>query len=192
MHGGLVLSTLDERGSDRSERWLTRKHRGDIPNGEIGHRRPRLDGAASNVRQQHHVFERQQLRLDQRLILEYVKPGARDQPHAQCPGKCFFVDDRTAPEACQTMAEVRVGVDALDRALVTLLAERQRYMDAAARIKPVRDAVHDEPRIEQVVTNVKAAATDAGLSHDIAEPVWRLLIDRCIAHEFGEFDKSRA
>ena len=41
------------------------------------------------------------------------------------------------------MVDVRQGVDALDRALVTLLAERQRYMDAAARIKPNRDAVFD-------------------------------------------------
>jgi isochorismate pyruvate lyase len=89
------------------------------------------------------------------------------------------------------MSDVRVGVDALDRALVTLLAERQRYMDAAARIKPAREAVRDEPRVEQVVANVKAAAAKAGLSTAIAEPVWRLLIERCIDHELGAFDRRR-
>ena len=36
------------------------------------------------------------------------------------------IDPRTAPEDCASMAEVRQGVDALDRALVRLLAERQR------------------------------------------------------------------
>lgn len=101
------------------------------------------------------------------------------------------IDARTAPEACATMAEVRQGVDALDRALVALLAERQRYMDAAARIKPGRDAVHDQARIEDVVAKVLAAAETAGLSPEIAEPVWRLLIDRCIAHEFAAFDRTR-
>jgi isochorismate pyruvate lyase len=90
------------------------------------------------------------------------------------------------------MADVRVGVDALDRALVALLAERQRYMDAAARIKPTRDLVRDDARIEEVVERVKAAATKAGLSHDIAEPVWRLLIERCIAHELEAFDGERS
>jgi isochorismate pyruvate lyase len=89
------------------------------------------------------------------------------------------------------MVEVRQGVDALDRALVTLLAERQRYMDAAARIKPDRDAVHDQARIDDVVAKVLAAAAPAGLSADIAEPVWRTLIDRCIAHEFGAYDRTR-
>src|SRR5690349_25122951 len=93
------------------------------------------------------------------------------------------VDARVAPEDCASMAEVRQGVDALDRALVALLAERQRYMDAAARIKADRDSVPDRARIEDVVAKVKAEARKAGLSEAIAEPVWRLLIDRCIAHE---------
>ena len=102
------------------------------------------------------------------------------------------IDPRTAPEVCASMAEVRQGVDALDRALVQLLAERQRYMDAAARIKPDRSVVHDDARIEDVVAKVLAAAGPAGLSPAIAEPVWRTLIDRCIAHEFEAFDRTRS
>jgi len=101
------------------------------------------------------------------------------------------IDPRTAPEACASMDEVRQGVDALDRALVQLLAERQRYMDAAARIKPDRSVVHDDARIEDVVAKVLAAAVPAGLSAAIAEPVWRTLIDRCIAHEFETWDRTR-
>ena len=89
------------------------------------------------------------------------------------------------------MAEVRQGVDALDRALVALLAERQRYMDAAARIKTNRDAVLDRARIEDVVAKVLAEARAAGLSEAIAEPVWRILIDRCIAYEFERWDALR-
>ncbi len=101
------------------------------------------------------------------------------------------VDPRVPPEACSTMAEVRQGVDALDRALVVLIAERQRYMDAAARIKPNRDAVFDQARIDDVVAKVLKTAATQGLSPDIAEPVWRLMIDRCIAHEFTTWDRTR-
>jgi len=101
------------------------------------------------------------------------------------------IDPRPAPEACRSMAEVRLGVDALDRALVTLIAERQRYMDAAARIKTDRAVVHDSARIEDVVAKVKASARAAGLSEAIAEPVWRTMIDRCIAYEFEVWDKTR-
>ena len=94
------------------------------------------------------------------------------------------------PQQCTTMAEVRAGVDAVDAQLVALLARRFGYMDAAARIKPSRDMVFDEARIEEVVERVKATATKAGLSHDIAEPVWRKLIERCIAHEYESFDAA--
>ena len=89
------------------------------------------------------------------------------------------------------MAEVREGVDALDRELVALIARRQAYMAAAARIKTDRDTVRDEPRIEDVITKVKAEATRLGLSIEIAEPVWRELIERSIAYECKAWDRLR-
>ncbi|XBQ15135.1 MAG: chorismate mutase [Oceanicaulis sp.] len=99
---------------------------------------------------------------------------------------------RTAPETCRSMAEVRDGVDRLDRALVTLIAERSRYMEAAARIKPDRGVVRDEDRIEDVVSKVLAQADKAGLSAAIAEPVWRELVERSIAYEFEVWDATRS
>lgn len=103
----------------------------------------------------------------------------------------IMIEDRVSPQDCTSMAQVRQGVDALDRALVTLLAERQGYMDAAARIKPDRSVVRDVARIEDVVAKVKVAAREAGLSEAIAEPVWRTLVDRCIAYEFKVWDQTR-
>lgn len=95
------------------------------------------------------------------------------------------------PDDCQTMIDVRAGVDALDRELVRLLVTRQGYMHAAARIKPNREAVYDQDRIEDVVAKVLVEARVQGLSADIAEPVWRKLIERCIAHEFERWDATR-
>ncbi|HEX8569070.1 MAG TPA: chorismate mutase [Caulobacteraceae bacterium] len=99
---------------------------------------------------------------------------------------------RVPPDRCETMGEVRAGVDALDRALVAIVAERQRYMGAAARIKPDREAVRDEARIDDVLRKVGSAAVEAGLDPMIAGPVWRMLVDRCIAYELGEFDRLRS
>lgn len=90
---------------------------------------------------------------------------------------------------CRTMADVRREVDRIDRALVVLIAERQQLMEAAARIKGNREAIRDPKRIEDVVAKVLAAAEDAGLSPRIAEPVWRTLIERCIAHEYESWDR---
>ena len=102
------------------------------------------------------------------------------------------MSDVVPPEACIAMAEVRAGVDALDRELVGLLAVRQRYMDAAARIKTDRGRVYDADRIEDVVAKVKACARQAGLSDAIAEPLWRVLVDLCIAYELDQWDRLHA
>ncbi|MEQ8559209.1 MAG: chorismate mutase [Henriciella sp.] len=95
---------------------------------------------------------------------------------------------RHTAETARTMGDVRHEIDRLDRALVALLEERQSFMDAAARIKGKRSVVHDRARIEDVVAKVLAEARRQGLSPAIAEPVWRTLIDRCIAYEFEAFD----
>ena len=42
-----------------------------------------------------------------------------------------------------------------------------------------------------MVAKIRAAARAAGLSEAIAEPVWRTLIERCIAYEFGVWDRLR-
>lgn len=97
------------------------------------------------------------------------------------------MEDLTAAQ-CRTMADVRAEIDRLDRALVKLLAERQSYIERAAEIKTDRNVVHDQARIDDVVAKVLASARREGLSEEIAEPVWRMLVDRCIAHEFAMFD----
>lgn len=96
-----------------------------------------------------------------------------------------------SPESCGSMAELRDAIDALDARLVQLLARRQAYIERAAVLKQDRDAVRDPARIEDVVQKVLAQAKAAGLSPAIAEPVWRLLIERSIAHEFAAFDGKR-
>jgi len=98
---------------------------------------------------------------------------------------------RTTPEDCTSMVQVREGVDAVDRELVRLIAERARYMEAAARIKPSRDVVHDDWRIEDVITKVTTEAKRLGLSTAIAEPVWRELVRQSIAYEFEVWDRTR-
>ncbi len=89
---------------------------------------------------------------------------------------------------CQDMADIRREIDRLDRALVVLLAERQTYIERAGHIKGSRDRVRDEARIEDVVAKVLAEAEKQGLSADVAETVWRAMVDRFIAHEFDVFD----
>lgn len=95
------------------------------------------------------------------------------------------------PELCQTMADVRTGVDALDERIVALLATRTRFMDAAARIKQHRDQVRDEPRKAAVIAHARTVATREGMPPAIAEQVYETLVEASIAHELARFDATR-
>ncbi|OYW24063.1 MULTISPECIES: chorismate mutase [unclassified Sphingomonas] len=90
---------------------------------------------------------------------------------------------------CSTMAEVRAGVDQVDRELVALLARRFAYMDAAARIKPTRSAVRDEARKAQVIANARAQAAQAGVPDPLVGALWEMLVEASIAYEFDAFDR---
>jgi isochorismate pyruvate lyase len=87
------------------------------------------------------------------------------------------------------MAEVREGVDQVDRELIALLTRRFAYMDAAARIKPERGHVRDETRKAQVIANARAAAAAAGLPEDAVAALWDALVEASIAYEYEAFDR---
>jgi isochorismate pyruvate lyase len=86
------------------------------------------------------------------------------------------------------MAEVRLGVDRIDEAILALVGERFRYMDAAARIKPERGAVRDEARKTQVLANVARLARENGVPEVGAVDLYERLIEASIAYELERFD----
>ncbi|MBN8809287.1 MAG: chorismate mutase [Sphingomonas sp.] len=95
------------------------------------------------------------------------------------------------PEDCQTMTEVRAGVDEVDRQLVALLGVRFRFMTAAARIKQDRRTVRDEGRKAQVIANARAEAATIGVPSDVVGELWERLVEGSIAYEFDRWDEHR-
>jgi isochorismate pyruvate lyase len=90
------------------------------------------------------------------------------------------------------MAEVRAEIDALDREIVALLADRLHYIDEAARIKQNRDQVRDEARIADVLAKVEAKARRGGADPKVIGAAYRALIEASIGHEYQEFDRLKA
>lgn len=87
------------------------------------------------------------------------------------------------------MAELRAEIDRLDRMLVELLSQRQRYIERAAEIKAHREQIRDEARIADVLEKVTAAAEKSGLKPEIARAVWRELMENSIALEMNCFEE---
>ena len=94
------------------------------------------------------------------------------------------MEERRAPADCVSMAELRVEIDRLDRALVALLADRAGYIDRAAELKPAEGLpARIDARVEDVAAKVRAAAEARALDPDLIEDLWRRLMEWSIARE---------
>jgi len=102
------------------------------------------------------------------------------------------MSDIRDPADCTTMAEVRAGVDDVDRKIVDLIARRFGYMAAAARIKPDRESVRDEWRKADVKAKVDRAAAAAAIDCALVGRLYEELIEASIAYELELFDRTRS
>ena len=93
---------------------------------------------------------------------------------------------------CQTMADVRAHIDALDAQIVPLMAQRSGYVAQAARIKQSASQIVDEARIEFIVNRVSAQAEALGAPPQVLAATYRAMIAAFIEYERGEFARLRA
>jgi len=90
-----------------------------------------------------------------------------------------------------TMAELRLEIDRLDAALVDLLARRTAMIDRAIELKPGEGLpARIETRVEDVVTKVRTRAVAAGLPPELAETLWREMMEFFIAREESVLGKG--
>ena len=87
---------------------------------------------------------------------------------------------------CTTLEEVRNNIDRLDQQIVTLLAERGRYVSQAARFKKDTDGVKAPQRVEQVIAKVRDLAQAVGANPEVTEQVYRAMIAAFIQQELAE------
>ncbi len=104
-----------------------------------------------------------------------------------------MTDKTPVPAAeCTDMSQVRAAIDGLDTLIVSLLAERTRYIEAAARIKQSRDTVRDEVRKAEVIAHAVKVANDRGFPPKLAYELYNMLVEGSIAHEFEMFDAEKS
>ena len=90
-----------------------------------------------------------------------------------------------SPDQCETKEDVRAEIDRVDQALLTLLAERHRYVTRMAQIKTDPHEAYDPARIATVIERVRGRAEALDLDEDQAELIWRTLIDWNVNYEKG-------
>ncbi len=90
------------------------------------------------------------------------------------------------------MADVRAGIDCIDRMMVALLAERLGHIEAAARLKTDRRTVRDEARIREVIERVRGHAREMEVPEELVMMLYEPLVEWCISYELALFDARRS
>ena len=95
-------------------------------------------------------------------------------------------------QCCETLAQVRQHIDAIDAEIIKQMAERQKYVTEAGRFKKDPASVSAPARVEAIIAKVKANAAAAGLSPDVAERAYRAMIAAFEDYEREEWTRRNA
>ena len=95
------------------------------------------------------------------------------------------------PEDCESIEDVREGIDELDREVIALLGRRARYVETAARFKTGESSVRAPERQRTMLEARRRWAEEEELSPEVIEDVYRTLISYFIDRELGHWPKPQ-
>ncbi len=92
---------------------------------------------------------------------------------------------------CSSLQEVREEVDKLDTQIVALIAQRNEYIKQAARFKSSVAEVKADDRIESLIMRLRTQALELGISANMIEDLFKLMIDEMVETEIAEFRNAK-
>jgi isochorismate pyruvate lyase len=93
---------------------------------------------------------------------------------------------------CSSLDEIRDRIDAVDRQIVKLVAERRGYVLQAAAFKRTGADVRAPARVEQVIAKVRALACEDGVEPELVEALYREMIARFVDLELARHRSTSA
>jgi len=91
---------------------------------------------------------------------------------------------------CTSLEEVRTEIDTLDDEIVKLIGARNSYIKQAARFKNTVDEVKNPERIAEIIARVRHQALALGMSANLLEEIYTIMINEMVESEIAEFRNS--
>ncbi len=95
--------------------------------------------------------------------------------------------DLKKPEECLSIEDIRNEIDKIDKSIISLFAERQKYVEDIVRFKFDADSIRAEARKDEVIKQRKKWAEERGLDAETFEKIYDLLIESNIKQELKIF-----
>ena len=96
------------------------------------------------------------------------------------------------PEDCESLEDVREGIDGLDRGILRLLGRRARYVAAAARFKTDQDSVRAPERQKAMLARRRAWAEEEALDPGFVEDLYTSIVRHFVGREMDHWREDRA
>ena len=95
-----------------------------------------------------------------------------------------------ALKECKTLEELRTEIDKVDDQIVALIGDRNSYIKQAAKFKNTVDEVKAPERIDEIISKVRHKALTMGMSANLIEEIYTIMINEMVESEIAEFRNS--
>lgn len=96
------------------------------------------------------------------------------------------------PAECDSLDEIRAGMDEIDRQIIALIGKRVEYVREAAKFKTSIENVAAPERVEAVLKTRRAWAEAAGLNGEAIERLYRDLVAYSVSEEHKRWREMNA
>lgn len=87
------------------------------------------------------------------------------------------------PSECTNINDIRTEIDRIDAEVIRLLGERFGYVKEIVKYKTDSKSIRAQERFDQVIGQRREWAVKAGLSADIIEQMYRIMMEHFIEEE---------
>jgi len=101
------------------------------------------------------------------------------------------IEQHKNPSDCCDMSEIRAEIDYLDRAVIALLGQRFKYVQAAAKFKTSETAVRAPERFTAMLQQRREWAIEEQLNPDAIEKLYSDLVKHFIAEELQQWQQAQ-
>ncbi|MBX9756941.1 MAG: isochorismate lyase [Pseudomonadaceae bacterium] len=101
------------------------------------------------------------------------------------------IEQHKKPGDCSDMSEIRAEIDRLDRAVIALLGQRFKYVQAASKFKTSAAAVRAPERFTAMLQQRREWAVEEQLSPDTIEKLYSDLVNHFIAEELQQWQQAQ-
>jgi isochorismate pyruvate lyase len=87
------------------------------------------------------------------------------------------ITNELSPDECSTMSDIRTEIDFLDRAIINLIGQRSKYLEAATKFTTPDVSVRSPEQIKTMLMQRREWANAEGVNPDIIEKVYIDLVN---------------